>query len=420
MFYDLVTIEVRAGDGGNGSASMRREKFVALGGPDGGHGSRGGHVFLRVNPQLNTLVAFSHQKRFVAEGGGHGAKQRMQGKRGADLYVDVPSGTVVRKHPTGELLGDLTESGEELLVARGGRGGRGNTFFKSSINQAPRFAERGAPGEALALTLELKLLADVGLLGKPNAGKSTLLAAVSAARPKIADYPFTTLSPNLGVVAVDGRDFVMADIPGLIEGAHAGVGLGLQFLRHVERTRLLVHLLDGASLDPAADFLAINKELALHSERLAAKPQIVALTKLDLPDAQEMVGLLHEALAGQVDEIYPISAVTGQGVRALLRAILRRLDALPPPAPVEEPFVHRPHERAERTAFAVTQVAEGEFRVAGAEIERLAYMTDWGNLEAMERFERILIARGVAVALEEAGVAVGDTVHIGDFELEWR
>ena len=420
MFYDLVHIEVKAGNGGNGSASMRREAHVPFGGPDGGHGGRGGHVFLRVNPQLNTLIAFSHRKRFLAEGGGHGQKQRMHGKRGADLYVDVPSGTVVRNRETGEVLGDLTEPGEELLVARGGRGGRGNTFFKSPINQAPRFAERGAPGDALTLTLELKLLADVGLLGKPNAGKSTLLAAVSAARPKIADYPFTTLSPNLGVVTVDGRDFVMADIPGLIEGAHAGAGLGLQFLRHVERTRLLVHLLDGASSDPAADYVAINRELALYSEKLAAKPQIVVLTKMDLPDAQVMYGLLQEALGSQVEPLLAISAVTGQGVRDLLRAVVRRLDELPPPAKDDELFVHRPHERAESTTFTVAEDSEGVFRVSGEEIERLAYMTDWDNEEAMERFERILIARGVALALEEAGVNVGDTVFVGDFELEWR
>ncbi|MBC7239345.1 MAG: Obg family GTPase CgtA, partial [Chloroflexi bacterium] len=229
---------------------------------------------------------FAHQRHFAAENGQHGMGKGMHGRDGADLYIEVPPGTTVRDARTGELLGDLTRPGQELLVARGGRGGRGNEAFKSPTRQAPRFAEKGAPGEERTLRLELRLIADVGLVGKPNAGKSTLLSRVSAARPKIADYPFTTLTPNLGVVEAEGRTFVMADIPGLIEGAHAGAGLGLQFLRHVERTRLLVHLLDGSSPDPAADYAAINRELALYSEKLAAKPQIVVLNKLDLPEAR--------------------------------------------------------------------------------------------------------------------------------------
>jgi GTP-binding protein len=306
------------------------------------------------------------------------------------------------------------------MVAKGGRGGRGNEAFKSPTRQAPQFAERGEPGQGHTLTLELKLIADVGLAGKPNAGKSTLLAAISAARPKIADYPFTTLSPNLGVVEVDRRTFVVADIPGLIEGAHEGAGLGLQFLRHVERTRLLVHLLDGNSPDPLADYHAINHELALYSEMLATKSQIVALNKMDLPDAQERLPGLRAALQGEVEAVYGISAVTGAGVRELLRAVADRLATLPVEETPEELFVFRPRER-ESIAVSVAKEQAGIYRVSGQEIERLAIMTNWGSEEGMERFERIMRARGVSAKLEEAGVQLGDTVLIGeDIELEWR
>lgn len=420
MFFDEARIAVEAGKGGDGALSFRREKYVPMGGPDGGNGGRGGHVFLRVNPQLNTLVSFRHKRHFVASNGVNGSGQRKNGANGTDLYVDVPAGTVVRDAATGDLLGDLTEQDDALLVARGGRGGRGNRFFKSPTRQAPRIAEMGGPGEAIELTLELKLIADVGVVGKPNAGKSTLLSAVSAARPKIADYPFTTLSPNLGVVEIDGREFVMADIPGLIEGAHEGVGLGHEFLRHVERTRLLVHLLDGASLDPAEDFRVINRELAMHSDRLAAKPQVVALNKADLPDTTVMMGLLREELGEVSSEIHLISAVTGQGVRDLLRALADRLAELPREEPEEDIYVFRPHEQRESREFSITQEDEDHFRVSGQEIERLAQMTDWSSYEAMERFERIMIARGISEALELAGISLGDTVLIGELELEWR
>ncbi|MBC7315486.1 MAG: Obg family GTPase CgtA, partial [Chloroflexi bacterium] len=304
-----------------------------------------------------------------------------------------------------------------LLVARGGRGGRGNEAFKSPTRQAPRFAEKGAPGEERTLRLELRLIADVGLVGKPNAGKSTLLSRVSAARPKIADYPFTTLAPNLGVVEAEGRTFVMADIPGLIEGAHAGAGLGLQFLRHVERTRLLVHLLDGSSPDPATDYAAINRELALYSEKLAGKPQIVVLNKLDLPEARARWAPLKKELGL---EVLGISAVTGEGVSGLLRVIAERLEELPAEEPLEEMPVLRPLEARENTAFTVEKLGEGVYRVRGEEIERLAMMTDWANDEAIERFERIMIARGISARLEEEGVRLGDTVYIGEIELEWR
>ncbi|MBM3190749.1 MAG: GTPase ObgE, partial [Chloroflexi bacterium] len=419
-FFDEATIVVKAGDGGNGCVSFRREKYIPFGGPNGGNGGRGGHVYLRVNPQLNTLIAFGRQKRFEAQSGGHGMGKGMRGAYGGDLYIDVPAGTVVRDGQTGEFLGDLTEDAQTLLVARGGRGGRGNEAFKSPTRQTPRFAEKGQPGEERTLRLELKLIADVGLVGKPNAGKSTLLASVSAARPKIADYPFTTLSPNLGVVEVDSRTFVMADIPGLIEGAHQGAGLGHQFLRHVERTRLLVHLLDGASPDPAADYRAIRQELALYSERLAEKPEIVVLNKMDLTEARETLPILQMELEGAA-EVLAISAVTREGVQELLRRLVARLDELPSKEPEEEGlFVFRPHRQRESASFEVSRQGPGVYSVRGQEIERLAQMTDWSSEESLERFERILVARGISAQLEEAGVELGDTVYIGEIELEWR
>ena len=419
MFFDKVTITALGGNGGNGCISFRREKYIPFGGPNGGNGGKGGDVYLRVSPHLNTLLPFARRQHYVAEDGAHGMGSGKRGRSGNDLYVQVPPGTVVRDGRTGEFLGDLTREGQDLLVAHGGRGGRGNEAFKSPSRQAPRFAENGEPGEERLLRLELKLIADVGLLGKPNAGKSTLLARVTAARPKIAAYPFTTLTPNLGVVEIDQDVFVMADIPGLIEGAHAGAGLGLQFLRHVERTRLLVHLLDGASMDPVADFYAINRELALYSEELAAKPQIVVLNKMDLTDSQVLYQLVCEEFGDEVGQVHAISGVTGEGVRELLRAIAAHLRDLPDEEIAEELYVFRPH-RERSGAFEVTLVEQGVYRVAGKEIERLAKMTDWYNDEALERFERILQARGISLKLDDAGVELGDTVLIGDIELEWQ
>jgi GTP-binding protein len=418
MLFDQATIEARSGNGGNGSLSFRREKFVPFGGPDGGHGGRGGNVYVRVNDQLNTLMAFNRKRHFRAANGVSGQGNRMKGAGGEDLYIEVPRGTIVTDVDTGQVLADLSESGQQVLVARGGRGGRGNEAFKTSARHTPRFAEKGAPGQERKLRLELKLIADVGLLGKPNAGKSTLLSRVSAARPKIADYPFTTLDPYLGVVEIDQRTFVMADIPGLIEGAHMGAGLGLEFLRHVERTRLLIHLLDGASLDPAADHAAINNELALYNERLAHKPQIVVLTKADLPDSRDMYNLVRDALG--IEKLYLISAVTGEGIHALLRAVVEQLDALPPEEPAEELYVFRPLEEQEDRRYTVTKVGPESYRLAGDEIERLAAMTDWSNSEAVDRFDRILAARGITRYMDDMGVDAGCTVLIGEVELEWQ
>lgn len=419
-FYDEARIFVQGGKGGDGIVAFRREKYVPRGGPSGGSGGRGGNVYLRVNPQLNTLAHLHYQTHFRAGNGQHGGSNNKTGASGEDIYIDVPPGTVVRDAETGEVLGDLVEPGQTLLVARGGRGGRGNAAFKSPTNRAPRIAERGEPGEARWLILELKLLADVGLIGKPNAGKSTLLSVISRARPKIADYPFTTLTPNLGVVEVDDYPpFVVADIPGLIEGAHEGRGLGDQFLRHVERTRLLVHLLDGLSPDPLGDFEAINAELAAYSPKLAERPQIVVLTKMDLPEAREKWPAVRDGLRRRGYEAMAISAVTGEGVKELLYTVARKLQELPPPPPVETPKVYRPLEEDEK-AFTVEQEPDGTWVVRGTEVERLVAMTNFDLEEGVARLQRQLAARGVLDALRTAGVQPGDTVRIGEMEFEWH
>ncbi len=418
MFFDEARIYVKGGDGGNGCVSFRREKGVPRGGPDGGNGGRGGDVYLVATPHLNTLVKFKKRRHFRAERGGHGKGKNQTGKRGKDLFIEVPLGTVVRDAETGELIGDLVEEGQMVLVARGGRGGRGNAAFAAPTYQAPRLAERGEPGEERWLDLELKLIADVGIIGVPNAGKSTLLAAVSAARPKIADYPFTTLEPNLGVVSLDEMtSFVMADIPGLIEGAHRGKGLGHEFLRHIERTRLLIHLLDGAAADPLADYRAVNRELALFSRRLAAKPQLVVLNKIDLPQAQRVWPSIKEAMVERKREAMVISALTGEGVKEMLWRVAEMLKGLPLEEAIS-PEVKVFHPLKEET-FTISR-EDGAWRVQGRKIERVAAMTNWNLEEAVQRFQRIMEAMGVIEALKRAGVQAGDTVYIGDVELEWR
>jgi GTP-binding protein len=418
LFFDEVKIYVEAGAGGDGCVSFRREKFVPLGGPNGGNGGPGGSVLLSADHHLNTLISFRGHRHFRADRGGHGQGQNKQGQKGKDVTLAVPPGTLVRDADTNEVLGDLRAPGEELVVARGGRGGLGNAAFASSTNQAPRVAERGEQGESRWLILELKLIADVGVVGCPNAGKSTLLAAVSAARPKIADYPFTTLVPNLGMVRIDDRDFVMVDIPGLIEGAHAGAGLGHDFLRHVERTRVLIHLLDGASEDPLQDLDSINEELALFNPRLAVKPQLVVLNKMDLPQARDLWPVVEEEMQSRDIPACSISAATGEGVRQMLYQVLQLLDSLPEEEEVvpEEVAVFRPPEGDE--GFSIV-VEEQGFRVRGRLVERLVGRTDWRYDESVQRLHRALDRMGVTKAMEEAGVQTGDTVFIGETELEW-
>lgn len=427
MFYDRAKIYIKAGDGGSGAVSFRREKYVPYGGPDGGDGGRGGHVYLRVDSHLNTLIAFKYQSHFRAESGAAGRGAKRTGRQGEDLYIDVPPGTVVIDDETDEILADLTEPGETFLVARGGQGGLGNRRFTSSTRQAPRIAEKGEPGEERWVRLELKLVADVGLVGLPNAGKSTLLSSSSAARPKIADYPFTTISPMLGVVELGGPGgdtFVMADIPGLIEGAAEGVGLGHEFLRHVERTRLLVHVLDGSGglegRDPLDDFRTINEELAAYAPELGERPQLVAINKADLPETQENLPRLIEALQAQGYETFTISAATGEGVPELLWRINERLKELPAE---EKP---RPQDRrvytlddADPDWWEAERLSRHHFAVRGPRIERLTKMTDFENEEAADRFQRVLERTGISKRLENLGIQPGDTVHIAGFELTW-
>ena len=417
MFFDEARIHVKAGDGGDGIVAFRREKFVPRGGPAGGHGGKGGDVMLEVDPQLSTLVHFKKRSHFKAGRGERGGGKNMTGASGEDLVIHVPPGTVVRHADTGQVLADLTAPDQRAVVARGGRGGRGNTAFKSATHQTPRVAERGLPGEALWITLELKLIADVGLIGMPNAGKSTLLSVMSAARPKIADYPFTTLQPNLGVVVLDHRDLVLADIPGLIEGAHAGAGLGYQFLRHIERCRLLIHLLNGASPNPLAEFEQINQELALFSEKLAHKKQIVVLNKIDLPEAEAHWPAIR-ARARELDlPALKISAVTTEGVRQLVEMLFEHLDQLPREMLFEEEVPIFTLEQA-ADSFEVKKLSDG-WQVTGPKIEQLSLQTYWDMDEAVVRAYHILEKMGVHDALRQAGVQPGDTVFLHDVELEW-
>ena len=432
MFYDHTKIFVKAGDGGNGSSHFRREKFAPLGGPDGGDGGRGGSVYLQATTNLNTLIDYRFQHHFKAESGGPGMRQKMHGAKGDDIMLSVPCGTIVRDADTNAIIADLVDEGQQVMVARGGRGGLGNVHFATSTHQAPREAQKGEPGEERWITLELRLIADVGLVGYPNAGKSTLLSVVTAAQPKIADYPFTTLSPNLGVVGVgqpgsgDEYGFVLADIPGLIEGAAQGVGLGHEFLRHVQRTRLLLHMLDGASYegDSWQEFLTINQELRAYDERLALRPQIVVFNKIDLPEAQERWPVFKAKAEKAGYPVFAISAVAHQGTEELMQYTARRLQEIR-------------REEAERAAnevvtdtngavlrpqpedaFTVSK-EEGVYVVRGKRVERAVNMTDPENEEGMDRLQTTLRKMGVTQALENAGVQVGDTVRFGKVELYW-
>ncbi len=420
MAFDEAKIFVQSGDGGDGLVSFRREKYVPRGGPSGGDGGHGADVVLRVKPNMNTLNIFRRQVHFKAPRGGRGGSSNKTGASGNTLYIDVPPGTVVRDVETQQLLGDLTQPYEQLVVVKGGRGGRGNARFATSANQAPRIAEKGEPGQERWLALELKLIADIGLVGVPNAGKSTLLSVVSNAKPKIAAYPFTTLEPNLGVVAYDDKDIVFADIPGLIEGAHMGVGLGHSFLRHVQRTRLLVHILDGASENVLADYSQINTELALYDENLSTRLQIVVFNKIDLPEAQERYEEVKEVLGRQGVEVMAISAMTQHNVRTLLQMVFKMVDQLPEPSAATTTEAELPLYELEEDdlPFEIVRELEG-FRVVGKRIERAAAMTQWDYEQAVMRFQNILETLGVTKALEDAGVQVGDTVYIGDHELEW-
>jgi GTP-binding protein len=423
MFVDEVQIHVRAGRGGDGCVSFRREKHVPRGGPDGGDGGRGGSVVMVADPMLTTLIDFRYKHDYRAPNGLPGSGNGRTGRHGADIELHVPVGTQVRDAASGEVVADFTTAGQREVVARGGAGGRGNAAFVSSTHQTPRFAERGEPPEERDLFLELKLLADVALIGFPNVGKSTLISRLSAARPRIADYPFTTLVPNLGVVQVEpGRSFVVADIPGLIAGASEGAGLGHRFLRHVERTRLLAHVLDVSDLtgrEPLDDFAVVNRELQRYSERLAALPQVAVLNKCDMPGAAELVPRVREALEAAGMEVYPTSGLTGEGVRELLFGLWQRLEELPPALPgasAGEP--DRRYTAPPADSWEVTR-EEGVFVVRGRGLERLVAMTQLEREPGVRRLQRILEKAGVVRRLRELGATDGDTVRIGDVEFDF-
>ncbi len=432
-FFDRARIIIKAGNGGNGASHFRREKFAPFGGPDGGDGGRGGSVYLEADPNLNTLVDFHHHQRFRATNGEAGAGSKQHGKAGEDLIIRVPAGTIARREESGEIIADLTAPGQQVMVARGGRGGLGNVHFATATNQAPREAQLGEPGEEVTLLLELKLIADVGLIGMPNAGKSTLLSVVTAARPKIASYPFTTLVPNLGVVVVgdpgdfDAQSFVIADIPGLIEGAAEGVGLGHDFLRHVERTRLLLHLIDGdnVALDPWEEFTIINRELEAYRPDLAELPQIIVFTKMDLPTARERwPDLQARAMAADLPA-FAISAPTREGLADLVNYTAEQLRELPLRTLPEtvaaglgpsHGVTLRP---TDDLSFSITR-EDGTYVVRGRRVERLAAMTNPESEEGLARLEKQMRKLGVFDALEKEGIQPGDMVRFGNtVELEW-
>ena len=419
MLVDEAKIFVASGKGGDGIVAFRREKYVARGGPSGGNGGRGGDVVLKADANLNTLYFFRNRAHFKAKAGGKGGSSNKTGADAETLVVRVPPGTVVRDAETGGLIADIARADDEVVVAPGGRGGRGNSHFKTSSNQAPRLAEKGEPGRERWITLELKLIADVALVGMPNAGKSTLLSVVSNAKPKIADYPFTTLEPNLGTVIYDNKDLIFADIPGLIEGAHLGVGLGHAFLRHVQRTKIIVHILDGSADDPLADYSQIRSELALFDDKLAERPEIVVVNKIDLPEAREYWGLLKESLSAQgIAEPLAISAATQENVTRLIQRVFEGAANLPRRAEstIEEAPIYQLDD--DGLPFELV-VDDGVYYVSGDRIERAAAMTYWDYDEAVLRFYKTLEALGLVDALRKAGVRPGDTVFIGDFELEW-
>ncbi|MFL4499190.1 GTPase ObgE [Weissella sp. MSCH1] len=433
-FVDQVKIFVKAGKGGDGAVSFRHEKYINMGGPFGGDGGHGGSVVMEVDEGLRTLMDFRYKRHFKATPGGNGATKGMTGKSSDDLIIKVPQGTTITEAETGRVIGDLTEQGQRLVVAQGGRGGRGNMRFASSTNPAPEIAENGEPGEELDIALELKVLADVGLVGFPSVGKSTLLSVVTAAKPKVAAYHFTTLVPNLGMVRLeDGRDFVMADLPGLIEGASQGVGLGIQFLRHVERTRVILHMIDMSGIDPEEDpyenFLKINNELAEYDPALLERPQIIVPTKMDMPDAEETLATFKKKLAADPNvpddvEIMPISSLTRQGLEPLMQRTADLLDETPafiPKGMEPDDAVSALYEFSEeRTPFEIDRDEDGVWVLYGDEIERLFKRTNTNYTESMMRFARQLRFMGVDEALRDAGARGGDTVQILDFQFEFE
>ncbi|SEM32588.1 GTP-binding protein [Mesobacillus persicus] len=428
MFVDQVKVYVKGGDGGNGIVAFRREKYVPNGGPAGGDGGRGANVIFEVEEGLRTLMDFRYKRHFKAPRGEHGMSKNQHGRGAQDMIVKVPPGTIVSDAETGEVIADLTEHGQRAVIAKGGRGGRGNSRFATPANPAPELSENGEPGQERDVVLELKLLADVGLVGFPSVGKSTLLSVVSAARPKIAEYHFTTIVPNLGMVETeDARSFVMADLPGLIEGAHSGVGLGHQFLRHIERTRVIVHVIDMAAVegrDPYEDYLVINKELEQYNLRLTERPQIIVANKMDMPEAAENLAAFKEKLTDDFP-VFPISAFTREGLRDLIFAIADTIEKTPEFPLLEEveenPGINRVVYRHEEDTdkFKITRDPDGTFIISGDTIEKLFKMTNFASEESTRKFARQMRGMGIDDALRERGAKDGDTVRILKYEFEF-
>ena len=422
MFTDYVKIYAKAGDGGNGAISFRREKYVAAGGPDGGDGGRGGDVYFEVDPNSNTLIDFRYKKKFKAQNGNNGEGNNRYGRGGEDLTIKVPIGTVIKDATTNEVLADLSQEGQRELVLKGGRGGKGNTHFATSTRQAPRFSQDGENGEEKELILELKLLADVGLIGFPNVGKSTFLGRTTSATPKIADYHFTTLEPNLGVVKTDyGESFVIADIPGIIEGASKGVGLGLQFLRHIERTRLLLHIIDvsgSEGRDPVDDFNKINAELQKYSKKLSKRKQIIVANKIDSMQDESLYNELEKMAKENNIEIFKISAVTGEGVSELIKHVAELLKTLPKDDLVEYE-TKKVYKMEDKDGYTIRK--EGKmFVIEGEPVERIMRRVNIADNESLYYFQKNLDALGVNERLKKMGIQEGDIVKIADYELEWE
>lgn len=423
MFIDYVKITAKSGDGGNGAITFRREKYVAAGGPDGGDGGRGGSIFFQVDPDVNTLLDFRFKRKFHAENGKNGEGSHRFGKSGQDLYIKVPIGTIVKDSQTGKVVVDMSEPGQIEKILPGGRGGKGNSHFATSTRQAPRFARDGEKGIEKEFILELKLLADVGLLGFPNVGKSTFISKVTSAKPKIADYHFTTIVPNLGVVKGEyGDSFVIADIPGIIEGASDGVGLGTQFLRHVERTRLLLHFLDVSGTEgrnPVEDFKIINEELKKYSEKLATRKQIIVANKIDVMQDDDLYRQVEKMAKENALEIFKISAATGEGIKELMIRISELLKELPKEElfeEIEERVVYTLKE--DKDEFEI-EIVDGEYIVSGPAVERLMGRVNIQDNESMHYFQRQLAELGIEAKLKQMGIQEGDSVKILEWEFEW-
>lgn len=422
MFVDIARIFIKSGDGGDGAVSFRREKFIPHGGPDGGDGGNGGDIIVRADSGMGTLLDFKYKRKYVAPRGMNGQGKKMTGKDGEDLIINVPLGTLVKDSENDIIIADLVEDGQTKVIVRGGRGGKGNAKFATATRKAPRFAQDGEKGRGMWITLELKSIADVGLIGFPNVGKSTILSVLTSAQPKIANYHFTTLKPNLGVVQLSGgRTFVMADIPGLIEGAHMGVGLGHDFLRHIERTRMLLHVVDISGMegrDPIADYEQINRELAAYSSILAEKPQIVVANKSDMPGAEINAKALDEYLSNKNVKCFHISAIQQKGFETLLEAVWNLLVTIPTTEPYAEADEEMYIEKVDKTLFNI-DLQDNVFVVQGPFIDELMRRVNLEDYDSLQYFQRTIRKRGIVDALKEKGIRDGDTVRVNDLEFEF-